>query len=91
MGHSPGIVAISKRTSSFVSRLSTMAMTLPFLVTLVLAMKDSQRHTFSLSGKIGLAVAIFSLGLAWNPVSDGLTRSKQVKNLAMRDDRTVFR
>ena len=65
--------------------LSTIAMTLPFFVTLVLAMKDSQRHTFSLSGKIGLAVAILSLGLAWKPVSDGLTRSKQVRNLAMRD------
>jgi thiol-disulfide isomerase/thioredoxin len=32
-----------------------------------------------------LALAILSLGLAWNPVSDGITRSKQSRNLAMRD------
>lgn len=63
---------------------STLAMTVPFLITLVLAVKDGRRHTFSLSGKIGLAIAILSLGLAWQPVSDGLTRSKQVRNLAMR-------
>ena len=65
--------------------LSTLAMTVPFFVTLVLAVKESRRHTFSLSGKIGLAVAILSLGLAWKPVSDGVIRSKQIKNLAMRD------
>jgi len=64
--------------------LSTLAMTVPFLITLVLAFKDRRRHTFSLSGKIGLAIAILSLGLAWKPVSDGLTRSKQVRNMAMR-------
>ena len=63
---------------------STLVMTVPFLVTLILAIKDGRRHTFSLSGKIGLAIAILSLGLAWQPVSDGLTRSKQVRNLAMR-------
>jgi thiol-disulfide isomerase/thioredoxin len=65
--------------------LSTVAMTVPFLVTLVFALRDMRRQTFSLSGKIGLAIAILSLGLAWKPVSDGLTRSKQVRNLAMRD------
>ena len=65
--------------------LSTLAMTLPFLVTLALAIKDRRRHALSLSGKIGFAIAILSLGLAWNPVSDGITRSKQFRNLAMRD------
>jgi thiol-disulfide isomerase/thioredoxin len=64
---------------------STLAMTVPFLVTLILAVKDARRHTFLLSGKVGLAIAILSLCLAWKPLSDGLTRSKQVKNLAMRD------
>jgi peroxiredoxin len=38
-----------------------------------------------LSGKIGLAIAILSLGLAWRPISDGVLRSKQSRNLAMRD------
>jgi thiol-disulfide isomerase/thioredoxin len=63
--------------------LATLAMTAPFLITLALAIKD--RHALFLSGKIGLAIAVLSLGLAWKPVSDGLTRSKQSRNLAMRD------
>jgi len=65
--------------------LSILAMTVPFLVTLVLAIKDRSRHALSLSGKIGLAIAILSLGLAWKPLNDGITRSKQSRNLAMRD------
>jgi thiol-disulfide isomerase/thioredoxin len=65
--------------------LSTLAMILPFLVTLALAIKDRRRHALSLSGKIGFVIAILSLGLAWNPVSDGITRWKQSRNMAMRD------
>jgi thiol-disulfide isomerase/thioredoxin len=65
--------------------LSTLAMTVPFLVTLVLAIKDRRQHALSLSGKVGLAIAILSLGLAWKPVSDGITRSKQSRNLTLRD------
>jgi peroxiredoxin len=65
--------------------LSTLAMTVPFFVTLALAMRDRREHTLSLSGKIGLVLAILSLGLAWHPVSDGITRSKQSRNLAMHD------
>src|SRR5689334_21038328 len=65
--------------------LSTLAMIVPFLVTLALAIKDRRRRAPSLSGKVGLALAILSLGLAWNPVRDGITRSKQSRNLAMRD------
>jgi thiol-disulfide isomerase/thioredoxin len=64
---------------------STLAMTVPFLLTLILAIKDRRRHTFFLSGKIGLAIAILSLCLAWKPFSDGLTRSRQVRNLAMKN------
>jgi thiol-disulfide isomerase/thioredoxin len=65
--------------------LSTLAMIVPFLVTLALAIEDSRGHVFSRSGKVGLAIAILSLGLAWKPVSDGILRSKQSRNLAMRD------
>ena len=64
--------------------LSTLAMTLPFLVTLALAIKDSHPHALRLSGKIGLAIAILSLGLAWNPVRDGIARWKQSRNMALR-------
>ena len=63
---------------------ATLAMTVPFLLTLALAIKDRRRQALSLSGKIGLAVAILSLGLAWQPVNDAITRSKQVRNMAMR-------
>jgi peroxiredoxin len=65
--------------------LSTLAMTMPFLITLALARKDYRNHALSLSGRIGLAIAILSLGLAWKPASDGMTRSKQSRNMAMRD------
>jgi peroxiredoxin len=65
--------------------LSTLAMTVPLLVALILALRDFRRHTLSLSARVGLGLAILSLGLAWKPVSDGINRSKQVRNLAMRD------
>jgi uncharacterized membrane protein len=54
--------------------LSAIAMTLPFLVTLVLAVKDRRRGALLSSGKIGFAVATLSLALAWIPTSDGITR-----------------
>ncbi len=64
---------------------STLMMAVPFLVTLALAVKDRRKGALSLTGIIGLALAILSLGLAWKPVSDGITRSRQSRNLAMRD------
>lgn len=65
--------------------LSAVAMTLPFLVTLILAMKDRRRGALLLPGKIGFAVAILSLGLVWIPASDGITRWKQSRNMAIHD------
>jgi len=65
--------------------LSTLAMTAPFLVTLALAINDRRWQTLSRSAKVGLTIAVLSLGLAWKPVSDGITRSKQSRNMAMRD------
>lgn len=62
---------------------ATVAMLVPFLITLMLALRDLSRRAFTLSGKIGLIIAIFSVGLAWSPVHDGITRSKQERNLAM--------
>lgn len=64
---------------------STLAMTLPFLFTVGLAILDRRSFALSLSAKIGLVLAILSLGLAWKPVSDGILRSKQVRNMAMHD------
>jgi peroxiredoxin len=62
---------------------ATAAMLAPFLITLMLALRDLSRSAFTLSGKIGLVIALISLGLAWTPVHDGITRSKQERNLAM--------
>lgn len=64
---------------------STVVMIVPFVVTLVLAIKDNRRSGFLLSGKIGLAIGILSLCLIAKPVSDGITRSKQERNKLMRD------
>ena len=63
---------------------STLAMTVPFFVTVFLVMKGG-RQGFSTSAKIGLVAAVLSLGLAWKPVSDGITRSKQSHNQALRN------
>jgi peroxiredoxin len=65
--------------------LSTLAMTVPFLITLALAIKDRRRQALSLAGKIGLTIAVLSLGLTWKPVSDGILRSRQSRNMALRD------
>jgi thiol-disulfide isomerase/thioredoxin len=65
--------------------LSTLAMTVPLLVTLTLAMKDRRQHALSLSAKAGVAIAILSLGLTWKPINDGILRSKQSRNQALRD------
>jgi thiol-disulfide isomerase/thioredoxin len=65
--------------------ISILVMTVPFLGTLALAISDHRRQQLSRSGKVGLVLGILSLGLAWGPVSDGITRSKQSRNEAMRD------
>jgi len=65
--------------------LSTMAMTIPSFATIALAMNARRAGTFSLSAKIGLLLAILSLGLATSPIRDGLLRAKQTRNMAMHD------
>jgi thiol-disulfide isomerase/thioredoxin len=65
--------------------LATLGMILPFVLTFVLAWKDSRRHALLLSGKIGLIIACLSLVLIWKPVEDGIQRSKQSRNQAMRN------
>jgi peroxiredoxin len=64
---------------------STVMMTVPFIVALVLAMKERRRAALLLSGKIGLAIAVLSLGLIAKPVNDGITRSRQENNSMMRN------
>lgn len=65
--------------------ISTIAMTIPFFVTIALALKARRTAAFSLSAKIGVLLAILSLALAASPVRDGLLRAKQTRNMAMHD------
>ena len=65
--------------------ISSLALPVPFLATLVLALKDRRRADLSLSAKIGLGIAALSLLLIVKPAMDGLARSKQERNMAMHD------
>lgn len=65
--------------------ISSLALPVPFLATLVLAMKDRRRANLSVSAKIGLGIATLSLLLIVKPAMDGLARSKQARNMAMHD------
>lgn len=65
--------------------ISTIAMTIPFFVTIALALKARRTAAFSLSAKIGVLLAILSLALAASPVRDGILRAKQTRNMAMHD------
>lgn len=65
--------------------ISTVAMTVPFFVTIALAMKARRTGSISSSAKIGLLLATLSLGLAASPIRDGVLRAKQTRNLAKHD------
>ena len=65
--------------------ISSLALPVPFLATLALALKDRRHGVLSLSAKIGLGIAALSLLLIAKPTMDGLARSKQSRNMAMHD------
>jgi cytochrome c biogenesis protein CcmG/thiol:disulfide interchange protein DsbE len=82
------LLALSRNPESnwrFRLFVSSLALPVPFVWTVLLASKDRCDEKFSRSAKIGLAVAGLSLLLIAKPVIDGLARSKQSRNLAMRD------
>ncbi len=62
---------------------STIVMAVPLIVVLVLLRKEPR--PLSTSNKAGLAFALLSLGLASHPISDGMLRYKQIRNLSMHD------
>ena len=64
---------------------SALAMTVPFFLTLGLAIQEGRKHPLTTSSKIGLAIAFFSLGLILKPLSDGILRYRQSRNQSMRD------
>jgi cytochrome c biogenesis protein CcmG/thiol:disulfide interchange protein DsbE len=65
--------------------LAAIAMTIPFFATIALALKARRTGEFSLSAKIGVLLAVLSLGLAASPIRDGLLRSRQTRNMAMHN------
>lgn len=64
---------------------SGLALPVPFLITLMLAVRDRRQGALSFSTKAGLGIAALSLLLIAKPVTDGLVRTKQSRNMAMRD------
>ena len=76
--------ASSDRQHDFVFRLTivTLAMVMPFVFTLLLALSDRRRQRFTLLGKIGLALGLLSLGLTWLPARGLVRRSRQERTLA---------
>jgi cytochrome c biogenesis protein CcmG/thiol:disulfide interchange protein DsbE len=64
---------------------STLAMTIPFFVMLVLSIRASKRSAFPLSAKIGMTIAALSLLLTLMPIRDGLARAKQTRNRQLHD------
>jgi thiol-disulfide isomerase/thioredoxin len=64
---------------------SSLALPVPFLTTLMLALRDQRQGALSLSAKIGLGIAACSLLLIAKPAMDGLARSKQSRNMAMHN------
>ena len=63
--------------------LSTIVMAVPLIVILILLGKEAR--PLSTSTKAGVAFAFLSIGLAWHPISDGIVRYKQTRNLSMHD------
>src|SRR5262245_25291671 len=74
--------ASSNVNQDFVFRLTavTLAMTLPFLGTLVLAMSDRRRGGLTLAANIGLVIATLSLGLTFVPLRGLVGRIQQARN-----------
>lgn len=70
----------------FVFRLSltALAMAVPFIVTLALAIGDRRRRALTTSGRIGLALAVLSLALTWFPIQGAIDRARQTRNLALQ-------
>lgn len=79
--------ASADRDRDFVFRLSmtALAMAVPFVVTLGLAIRDRRRHPLMMSAKVGLGLAVFSLALTYLPIRGAIDRSRQTRNLALRN------
>ena len=79
--------ASADRDADFVFRLSivAIAMALPGVITLVLALADHRKGAFSTVSKVGLMLGILSLGLVFLPIRGVVERATQARNLALSD------
>ncbi len=79
--------ASADRDADFVFRLSivAIAMALPGIITLVLALADHRKGAFSTVSKVGLMLGILSLGLVFLPIRGVVERATQARNLALSD------
>jgi peroxiredoxin len=77
--------ASADRDADFVFRLSmvAIAMAVPGVVTLVLALVDRGKGAFGAASKVGLLLGILSLGLLFLPIRGVIARSRQAQNLAL--------
>lgn len=64
---------------------TTLAMTVPFALTLLLALRERRRSGLTIPVKVGLGFAILSLGLTWVPLQGLIGRVTQSRNLARQD------
>jgi peroxiredoxin len=60
-------------------------MTLPSILALVLAVRQSRREPLTTLSKVGVSVAVLALGLVARPLTDGILRGKQERDMAMHD------
>ncbi len=65
--------------------MSGMAMTIPFFVTLAVAVQEGRHQPLSRPSKLGLAFAVLSVGLTYRPIRGAYLHERQVRNLALRD------
>lgn len=79
--------ASADRDADFAFRLSmvAIAMAVPGVVTLLLAIVDWSKGAFGTASKVGLLLGVLSLGLLFLPIRGVIARSKQAQNLALSD------
>lgn len=65
--------------------MSALAMTIPFFATVALAISDRRLHPLTNSAKAALTIATLSLALVYFPAHDALTRTKQSRNMSLKN------
>ena len=63
--------------------MAALAMVVPFVITLFLALGDRRRSAFTTSAKVGLTLAVLSLALTSVPIRNVLDRQRQAANSAL--------